>query len=60
MTDNETEVLFIQGMPARAKKRFKIMCAREGVSMSEVVVGLIQDAMRGKVKSKLKRKGGSK
>ena len=50
------ETLFVNGLKARTKERFKIMCVREKISMSEVVVGFIEDVVKGKVGLKGKKR----
>jgi hypothetical protein len=32
------DVLFIQGLPTNLKKRFKVACAKKGVSMKEALI----------------------
>lgn len=54
MTDHENQkketprecTLSIRCVPVEVRKKFKVMCAKEGVSMQEKIINLMKDATK--------------
>ena len=45
----ESDVLYIRGVPILLKRKFKIMCIREGKSINDMVIELLEErCKRGK------------
>ncbi len=48
--------LYIKGIPDELKRQIRIKCASEGITLKELVVPLLESAVRSKVESKASQK----